>query len=69
MAEREGFEPSRQLTPPTRFPSVRFQPLSHLSDLKKVEFNLYQKKYVKSIKVPIEFIIYISKKVTQYNYL
>ena len=31
LAEREGFEPSRQLTPPTRFPSVRLQPLSHLS--------------------------------------
>ncbi len=32
MAERVGFEPTRQaLNPPTRFRGERFQPLSHLS--------------------------------------
>jgi hypothetical protein len=29
--EREGFEPSRQFDPPTRFPVVHLQPLGHLS--------------------------------------
>jgi hypothetical protein len=31
MAEREGFEPSIRCYPYTRFPSVRLQPLGHLS--------------------------------------
>ena len=31
MAESEGFEPSRQLTPPTRVPVVLLQPLGQLS--------------------------------------
>ena len=30
-AEREGFEPSKPLSQFTRFPSVRLQPLGHLS--------------------------------------
>jgi hypothetical protein len=31
LAEREGFEPSRQLSPPTRFPVALLKPLGHLS--------------------------------------
>lgn len=31
VAERTGFEPAIRLTPHTRFPSVRLQPLGHLS--------------------------------------
>ena len=33
MAEREGFEPSRGLSSPTRLAGERFRPLSHLSRL------------------------------------
>ena len=33
MAEREGFEPSRGLSSPTRLAGERFRPLSHLSSL------------------------------------
>jgi hypothetical protein len=40
MAEREGFEPSKQLTPLTRFPSVRLKPLSHLSAIKY--YNIFK---------------------------
>ena len=31
LSERVGFEPTVQLSPYTRFPSVRLQPLGHLS--------------------------------------
>ena len=31
LAERMGFEPTVQFDPHTRFPSVRFRPLGHLS--------------------------------------
>jgi ketosteroid isomerase-like protein len=31
MAERVGFEPTRQLSPPTRFPVAHLKPLGHLS--------------------------------------
>ena len=31
MAEREGFEPSIEVTPYTRFPGVLLKPLGHLS--------------------------------------
>lgn len=31
MADREGFEPSIEFYPYTRFPSVRLQPLGHPS--------------------------------------
>jgi hypothetical protein len=41
MAEREGFEPSKQLTPLTRFPSVRLKPLSHLSAIKYYNIFIY----------------------------
>ena len=33
LAEREGFEPSRGLSSPTRLAGERFRPLSHLSKL------------------------------------
>jgi hypothetical protein len=43
LAEREGFEPSKRLTPLTRFPSVRVQPLCHLSKIisYKIHVNAY----------------------------
>jgi hypothetical protein len=31
MAEREGFEPSNEVSPVTRFPVAPVQPLRHLS--------------------------------------
>ncbi len=31
MAERVGFEPTRERKPPTRFPGVHLRPLGHLS--------------------------------------
>ena len=34
-AEREGFEPSRHLSAPTRFPVVLLRPLGHLSEAAK----------------------------------
>ena len=34
MAEREGFEPSVECYPNTRFPSVRIRPLCHLSEIR-----------------------------------
>ena len=34
MAEREGFEPSRPVSQPTRLAGERLQPLGHLSILK-----------------------------------
>ena len=40
LAEREGFEPSKQKMF-TRFPSVRLQPLGHLSSLIKIRDLLY----------------------------
>ena len=40
MAEREGFEPSYRFNPITRFPSVRLQPLGHLSLNKFAYANL-----------------------------
>ena len=33
MAESKGFEPLRQLTPPTRFPIVLLRPLGQLSKM------------------------------------
>src|ERR671910_1206540 len=35
LAERVGFEPTRQLAPPTRFPVALLKPLGHLSDRHK----------------------------------
>jgi site-specific DNA recombinase len=35
MAEREGFEPSNEVTPVTRFPVAPVQPLRHLSSLRR----------------------------------
>jgi hypothetical protein len=32
MTEREGFEPSRHLSAPTRFPVALLRPLGHLSE-------------------------------------
>ncbi len=57
MAEREGFEPSKQLTPLTRFPSVRLKPLSHLSAIKYYNIFTYgdiTTLYLIKIRVPIE---------------
>ena len=39
MAERMGFEPMKE-SPFTRFPSVRLQPLGHLSSYLKKFLNL-----------------------------
>ncbi len=36
LAEREGFEPSRRLTPPTRLAGERLRPLGHLSGCHQV---------------------------------
>ena len=36
MAERVGFEPTRPLSEPTRFPVVSLQPLGHRSTLTKL---------------------------------
>ena len=39
MAERMGFEPTRELSPPTRFPVAPVRPLQHLSGTRAPGFG------------------------------